>query len=503
MKSPDHKLYIIVEDDGFKLFLDRSLHITFLSEDSVQIVAGGGWTNLFNRYKGLLDSGIDPSIIIPIIDADTLGEANPRENREVLANPNLIRLHRDLEFSFDNWMIAEALIDLNSSPFTNDRDPLNFSKCFRLVNVARQVSIKEDIQFYRALNETFKDEYAAVGKGDRSACVLPSKVELAKAVAEIVARNRIFPEELARVAAQIEEIAVINDTGIRKDEKFGFGKFSPEIRKENRLEGKVLVSLGGKLWIIDFNLLQIYAFNDDTSWHINKSCWSHDGRFVASEAYKNNKRTRGVIIFGEDGTEKEFLTRNVTYGSESEPCWFSDDKSVLIKTEKGLCRKFIGSYDWPLVLGTETGTTSSQCVSLHGRIAINRYDKATGNYFLHIGARDAREPYDKVAGLTDTRAGVAWSSDGQHVAFVNHIDSERGAVCIYDNRSKKVEYITSHDGFPNYLCFSPENKFIIYTWRRAKDGYRELRLVDVSSRRIVVLFHEIPDMIIGCHAWKS
>jgi WD40 repeat protein len=82
------------------------------------------------------------------------------------------------------------------------------------------------------------------------------------------------------------------------------------------------------------------------------------------------------------------------------------------------------------------------------------------------------------------------------------IDSERGAICIYDVRKNETSYITSHDGSPYFVCYSPDERIVLYTWRDASSGHRSLRLVEIGSGKVYEIFQAIPDIALSCHCWK-
>lgn len=498
MNIKDYKLHIIVEDDGLAHILRETLAMTLLPvPEEINIVEGGGWTSMFVRYNELIEKGVDSTRIIPILDGDTVADRNPRSGNDMLLNPSLVRLYKDLEYAYDNWMVAEAIVEMDSLLFDGDFSPKSLVSCLSLIISARRNSSQGRIPFYVSLENECKEYYERRG-GERTAFVLPTKVELAKKIAEISLRNRIFPEQLDKIVQHVESVASAKGIELLPIKVQLVSHITETVKSEPELHGKILISVGGRfLWVLDLDVHKFYRVPSDDRLNFGKASWSPDGEMIACAV-----KAKGVLIIKSDGTGQRTLSRNVSYGYETNPCWFPTGQSILINTELGLCRKNLSSIDWPIVFPTDHGTIADDCVSRSGRIAVNHYNRTDGKYYLHVGGRDATMPYERVPNINDTRAGVSWSPDGRTVAFVNQIDSERGAVCVYDNGNKKTRFVSSHDGLPRYVSFSPDGRFVVYTWQDTKTNYQELRAVDVISRKITILMTNVSDFLIGCHAWR-
>src|SRR5438128_501859 len=99
-KRSSQSTILLVEDDGFREFLSRVLEVSSIAAYDVHVVGGGGWTAAFQKYNELVEAGVAAERIIPIIDADTLGQKNPRSARAIHENPRIFRFQFDFEFAF-------------------------------------------------------------------------------------------------------------------------------------------------------------------------------------------------------------------------------------------------------------------------------------------------------------------------------------------------------------------------------------------------------------------
>lgn len=91
-------LVLLVEDCGLREFLLKVLEVTSIAEHDLHVVGGRGWTAAYQKYDELVDVGVDAARIIPILDADTLGEKGPRST--IHGNSRIFRFQFDLEFTF-------------------------------------------------------------------------------------------------------------------------------------------------------------------------------------------------------------------------------------------------------------------------------------------------------------------------------------------------------------------------------------------------------------------
>ncbi len=273
--------------------------------------------------------------------------------------------------------------------------------------------------------------------------------------------------------------------------------FEPKVDEilEAGLSGKILMSTFPTLWsvVISENVVTVNRLSDRNIVNAN---WSHEGEIIASEVQNDlSKIAHSILLLDKNGQELKSLTRNVVNGYEAVPCWWPDSKSVVVKTDKGTCNATLDSKNWPVLYNE---STACHCVSKTGRIArtVHKNDR----YYLEIGGKGGKGPFKLIDGTTDVRGNISWSPSGNHVAFANLINYERGAICIYSFLGDNVQYITSHDGYPYYVCFSPDERFILYTWNDLK-GNSSVRAIEIQSGRIITIFDQAK-VVIGCHAWK-
>lgn len=489
-----YKLYVLVEDDGLEYLLTRILPVFNVSENDVKVISGRGWTKLFSTYEELTKTtGIPPENIIPVLDADTIEENKPKGRSAVLDNPNLFRLHIDLEFSFDNWIIAESMINLKSSPFAINRTPINFSKCQTLIQTARTNCVNNRIGMYKAINEECKKEYSKSGK-DASSFILPSKMEIAQAVTDILTRTKTLPPEIQNLIQIIAKNVGVNIESNNENEP-RFPDLNLRALDEAKPVGKVLLSVFPKLFVLDFNKKSLTEISDN---NIARANWSPDGNMIATEARRENHKPNSILLLEESGRMEGWVSRNISTAPEAEPCWFPNVKHILVRTDAGSYIASIDSKSWKQVY---KDATAYHCVSSSGRVSRTTYDQSSGKYFAEVGKKNANDPYQKVPNTTDVRGNVSWSGSGKFIAFANLIDSERGAVCIYDGHQNESMYITSHDGNPYFVCFSPDERFVLYTWQDLF-GHKSLRLVEVNSGLQHEIFRSVPDIALSCHGWK-
>jgi len=495
MSESDPMIHVLVEDDGLAAFLGRTLELTPVHLASIKVIPCGGWSGVFARYEHLTQAGCSPQQIVPVLDANKIGERFPRE-RAVLDSLNLFRLSYDLEFAFENWMLAEALIRLRCSPFGDDSSPRNYLACERLVRYARSTSVETGDTLYQCLTQRCREEYARQGY-EQAAFVPPSKMQLALAVAEIVRSAREFPSELAALIKHLENIArtaglALTSSDVSPDSI----TLHSDTIEAVKLSGKILLSVSEqpypRLWLIDFDRRELRPIRD-----MAYASWSPDGKSIAGMALMHTSpeyRRKSVLIIEESGVERGWVSTRTPIGAEGHPCWYPDGLSLILRTDKGTFKVSRDAKRWELLYKEET---AHHCVSCNGRIARTR------GGVLEIGSRGGNEPYHIVPDTTDVRGAVSWSSSGRYVAFANLVSSDSGAVCIYDCRARATKFLTSHHGFPYFVCFSPDEHFVLFTWRDQL-GRSSLRIVDVESRVVsTVLDGASLELIVGCHAWRS
>jgi len=498
--SKSDLVYVLVEDDGLEVFLSRTLELTLILSDLIVVIPCGGWTGVFAYYERLVDSGCDPKQIVPILDADTIEERSPRE-RAVLDSPNLFRLSQDLEFAFENWMLAEALIPW--SPYGSEQTPQNYSACEHLVQKARSTSVRGGGTLYQHLEQFCREEYARQGL-DQTAFVPPGKMELALAVSKIVRSTREFPRELGALVRHLER--VVRDAGL----DLAPSRIAPnsitlctETIEAAKLSGKVLVSMSGgrypSLWLIDFDRQEFRPFAAGSR-EMAYASWSPDGKLIAGMAIMHASpeyRRKSVLIVEESGVERGWVSTRTSVGVEGHPCWYPDGLSLLLRTDKGTFQVSCDAKRWKQLYKE----SAFHCISRNGRIARTVY--RDGHYYLEIGSRGGNTPYHTVPGTTDVRGAVSWSPSGRYVAFANHMSNTSnavGSVCIYDCPNRITRFLTSHYGHPYFVCFSPDERLVLFTWRDRQE--RSLRIVDIESRAVSIVLDNTPELIIGCHAWR-
>jgi len=497
-------LYVLVEDNSLAQFLDRTLTLTMLRSMPLKVIPCGGWNGVFTQYERLIQNECAANQIVPILDSDTIERRVPRKST-LLDNLNLFRLSYDLEYAFENWMIAEALLQLQSSPFGEELTPRNYLALEHLIQRARSLSVQGSGPLYQCLEQCCREEYAHQGN-DRSMFVSPSKVELASAVAEIVYSTGDFPSELALLVQHLERTA--KSLGLVSDSA-NVTPSSMVLHYETvaalKLTGKILVSIVGhrpSLWLINLDKPEINPIKNNRE--ISYASWSVNSNLIAGGAriHDSPEHKRGsILIFEESGIEKGWVSTHTSIGTESRPCWWPDGYSLLLYTHQGTTfRVTRDSKRWKQLY---SDATASHCVSSTGRIARTRYD---GNhYFLEVGSRDGNEPYQIIPNTTDVRGTVSWSHSGRYLAFANHTDINNriGDVCIYDFHTQKTKYLTSHNGFPYFVCFSPDERFILFTWSK-RNGHSSLRVVEIESSKVSNLLDGVPsELVIGCHGWCS
>lgn len=479
---------VLVEDDSLAEFLARTLEVTRIGLASVDVIACGGWTGVFAHYDRLIKSGCNPKQIVPVFDADTIEQRPPRK-RAVLDNPNLFRLSYDLESAFENWMLAEALLPW--SPFGKERDPRNYLVCEGLVQRARSAGTRKG-GLYKSLELCCREEYARQGC-DPTTFVPPSKMELALAVAEIVCSVREFPPELDALVKHLEDIARITGLNLAPLHKARNPMtLCSDAIKAARLSGQVILSVSGQpyphLWLADFDKLEICPIRE-----MAYASWSPDGKLIAGMArmHTSPEYTRkSVLVIEASGIEKGWISTHAPIGSEGHPCWYPGGQSLVLRTDKGTFKVSCDAKRWKWLYEE----AAFHCVSRTGRIARVRSSS------LEIGSRGGNEPYQPVSDATDVCGAVSWSPSGRYIAFVNHISHDRGAVCIYNCRDHTTKFLTSYNGFPYFVCFSPDERSVLFTWRD-RQGH-SLRVVDIESYVVSVILDSAFELIVGCHAWR-
>jgi len=498
------KTTVLVEEESLVAFLDRTINLIVPESIQLEVISCNGWTEVFTRYAQLIQAGRKPLTIVPILDADTITHTTPA-NRAVLDNPNLFRLSYDLEFSYENWMLSEALIQLKCSPYGVDRSPQNFVACERLIQKARVATVQSGGTLLRQIEHYCREEYVRQDR-DPTTFVLPSKKAMALCIAEIVRSTGQFPLELAALIHHLERTSRALGLKLKSaPTQANANSLNYALIDSEKLTGKILVSFSGHdyplLWVIDLEARAVKPFAEGNR-KMSRASWSPNGKLIAGQAPMEafpECRRKSVLIIDENNLEKTWLSTRTPVGAEADPCWFPDGNYVAIRTGEGSTIKVSNdSKQWKELY---QAPTAFHCVSSHKRIARTIY--RNDHYFLEVSSREAREPFEQVPDTTDVRGAVSWSPTGRYTAFVNQVSDGVGSVCLYDNCKRTTRFLSSHYGWPYFVSFSPDERFVLFSWRE-KALQPSLRIVDVKTNAVLTLLENaLSEPILGCHAWKS
>lgn len=195
-------IVLLGEDRGFCEFFPAILNATSIAnaKHDVHMIGGGGWSEVYLRYDKLVDDGIDASRIIPILDADTLGQKAPRS--KIHQNPQIFRFQVDFEFEFVTgacMLLDHALLFLLPDLFGEYGNVTALSTWSQIVR--------------QALTNTFEQGGTTLDNVEKGICqhgieraglVMPSKVELSKVLLELCLETGAVPPEIDRLLLIVE-----------------------------------------------------------------------------------------------------------------------------------------------------------------------------------------------------------------------------------------------------------------------------------------------------------
>lgn len=497
----------MVEDAGLVPFLSRVVSLTSIADYEVSVLGGSGWTAVYGEYDSLLERGFAPDQIVPVLDGDTAGKKPPRSN--IISNPNVFRFAYDLEFAFaapsDGMLLDHALLLLMPGYFGQYGSVSALRQWSQIVQEAYQETARpggkhttlENVRTIAKRELVSRPEYQAGFQ-------LPSKVELAKVLAELCIASGAVPRELAELLWTVH--GMLSGNRYRR----GTGNYHlrtlwlpplygalPNPAPANALEGQVLLSPGGiGLEVATLSTAGVTIAAIPNSCDLGWGAWLPDGRIVATLA-----GTDGVAISsGEDGAPRQLLRTGLR---ESYLCCQAQEDRILLRdnTQSRLFSVSIDNRSWTPI----AAPGYNHCVNSKGLLAWTPTDGGEYREILVRQLHDADATPLCVPDVIDARHSLAWSHSGRELAFVNgERYGDRRTICVWNRAENRTRFITPWIGRPRFVAWSPDDRYLLVSLEEIYGLY----LVDVrgATELPIPRLHRVcarsKEDVFLCGAWR-
>jgi hypothetical protein len=493
----DSDLIVLVEDDGLRPILEAVLS----SEVRVDLVFGQGWQQLYQRYEVLLQRGISPKRILPILDADTLGEKGPRST--IATNPNTFRFHRDLEFSFAGWPgleLAQALAS-ETEIFGPSDSPRALAKWAEVVNVSRGPAAQGMTNVMTSIQATVETTLERNSQ-DPTVFRMPSKVDLAARLAEICTASDRFPDEIMKIVwriANILEWPVGRAT--RRNQAIGRHALDAPT-----ISGELIVCSDNSLAkSIDLESGELADMPYTAG--LQSATWSGDGEWIAGNWWEregNGYRVRIWLARRNDLVNPVFLSPGT---NAHLLCLCHDDLNLLAYVPGG------GVF----ALDGENPTWEKRCEpdqAWRNLPFIRSHCISSKNYFARVSESHdacrpiqiwrrigAEKPIAEVPGVMDARLGIAWSQAGNRLAFVDRDQWGRASICLWTLGEERTRFITPWMEGIQCVAWSPDDRYIAFC--RGNDVCIVSAELANPAVRPVLKVATLSNPLLMCRAWRK
>lgn len=204
--------------------------------------------------------------------------------------------------------------------------------------------------------------------------------------------------------------------------------------------------------------------------------WSHDGKWIAFEAWPNGVKgadTKVFIVSADGGEPKEL-------GIGKSPSWSADDKQIVFAIPRGSSETRNGTW----VMNADG--TGRQCLFAGGRPACS----PDGSRLAFVNAVDGNDKvfvYDLLTAETQTVLtedylhvfGCAWSPDSTQICFVGNRRNNPIELAIIDAAgSDKFYKVRLTDNIGRNPNWAPGSKILLWI---VVDGVPRLHAIDPAS----------------------
>jgi len=454
-------IVLLVEDSGFCESFPAILNATSIAnaKHDVHVIDGAGWTKLYLLYNKLVDNGIDAARIIPLLDADTLGQNPPRST--IHQNPQIFRFQVDFEFEFatgDCMLLDHALLFLHSDLFGEYGN-------VKALGIWSQIVQQALIDTLNQGGTTLDNVKIGIcqHRGKKEGLEI-HKVALSKVLLELCLETGAMPQEIDRLLLIIEALAndkprptTLSNPSVRRPLwESSYAALLP--MPASSLTGKILFnSDNGELkciYLSDGSKITIIT-NAENLWF---NAWLPDGRLAATRG-----NSEGVIIASaENVADQTLLSHGVR---EHFLCWHQRERRILLASAH-TGKTFSVSEDnrsWHPIPTPDYGIAANHCVNNRGLLAWAAYE-GSGYKTIYVRPLDGGD--DKrisVPDVLDARHSLAWSHNGNELAFVNAEDgTDRRSICIWNRKENRTRFILPWIGKPLRIAWSPDDQYIVF-----------------------------------------
>lgn len=300
----------------------------------------------------------------------------------------------------------------------------------------------------------------------------------------MVGRRYAGPSRLARrMAHRFANEVYYAFTGVR-------GIFDTDVAFTARPEG----GRGKEVWVVGLDGQDLRKVTDNRSFNLFPK-WSPDGKGIAYTSFRTGVP---LLVYRSvaEGTDR-VLTRE---GNTKTPGSFSPDGRLLYASlsRGGNADIYAVPLDGgaPAAVVGGQGIETSPSVSPDGtRIAfVSDRGGSPQVYVAAIGTPGGR----RVSSAGYYATSPAWAPDGTRIAFTGRAGSRYALYTVRPDGSDQRVVASSESGDCLDPSFSPDARFLVYTFR--KKGYSELKIVSADGRWERTLFSGLAG--IGSPSWS-
>lgn len=202
-----------------------------------------------------------------------------------------------------------------------------------------------------------------------------------------------------------------------------------------------------------------------------------DGRLAATRG-----SAEGVIITSAENVEDQVL---LSHGvREHFLCWHQQESRVLLASAH-TGKNFSVSEDnssWHPIRTPDYGSCTNHCINNRGLLAWAAYSNS-GYERVYVRPLHGNDDISiSVPDIIDARYSLAWSHNGQDLAFVNSEgENGRRSICIWNRIENRTRFILPWIGKPLRIAWSPDDQYIVFQLDRSNQEPEGLFLVPTRS----------------------
>jgi hypothetical protein len=479
---------VLAEDAGLGKLLEGVLPETI----EVEVVRGGGWPQIYSKYEDLRGLGVDEAKIMPVLDADTLGNKGPATSMD--ENPNVFRFYRDLEFAFaisPDLFLAHALL-AESDQFGPRKAPGSLNAWVEVVNAGRLIAIERKLSTLSGIDIAVRDRLTTSSR-DPSMFRMPSKVVLSERLGQISKAGGTLPHEVEQLVSRLLKVAG-SETSSREVPT----SLDEEAIRAMGLSGQIVVSSARThVYLIGLNPPTIRRLTELGG--VKRAGWSRDGKRIAGTLLeREGKGWRAQVTILRFGDQK---ARPIPLGTNASfRCWSADSQRVLARVPSS----GVMFLDFDPKKRTKCEPDMSwwrHCISSKGTVARALWHHEHSKPIQILKQACSESLMCEVPGVMDATYGLAWSNTGDRLAFINRDGQGRSSVCVWRHGEHETRFLTPWLRGIRWVTWSPDGAFLLFC--RTNDLCVVSSSADHDPIPTVTKIASIAEPVLACCAWRA